>query len=43
MLTEIVGGVRSLAADVLRAGELATGAERPLDESPTEELLASDP
>jgi uncharacterized membrane protein YgaE (UPF0421/DUF939 family) len=40
VLTEIVGSVRSLAADVIRAAELATGAPSPLDERPTEELLA---
>lgn len=42
VLTEIVGSVRSVAADVIRAAELATGAAGPLDEQPTEELLATD-
>ena len=42
VLTEIVGGVRTLAADVIRAAELASGAPAPQDERPTEELLATD-
>ena len=42
VLTEIVGGVRTLAADVIRAAELASGAPSPQDERPTEELLATD-
>ncbi|MDP9346670.1 MAG: FUSC family protein [Actinomycetota bacterium] len=42
VLTEIVGGVRTLAADVIRAAELATGSTHPTDERPTEELLATD-
>jgi hypothetical protein len=42
VLTEIAGGVRSVAADVIRAAELASGAPHPRDEQPTEELLATD-
>jgi hypothetical protein len=42
VLTEIVGGVRTLAADVIRAAELASGSPSPHDERPTEELLATD-
>jgi hypothetical protein len=42
VLTEIVGGVRTLAADVIRAAELASGAPTPRDGRPTEELLATD-
>src|SRR5205085_8136490 len=42
VLTEIVGGVRTLAADVIRAAELASGTDGALEGSPTEELLAPD-
>ncbi|MGZ4268675.1 MAG: FUSC family protein [Solirubrobacteraceae bacterium] len=42
VLTEIVASVRSVAADVIRAAELATGSPHPIDEHPTEELLATD-
>jgi hypothetical protein len=38
-LTAIVTQVRSLAADLMRAGELLDGSAEPSDERPTEELL----
>jgi uncharacterized membrane protein YgaE (UPF0421/DUF939 family) len=38
-LTAIVTQVRSLAADLMRAGELLDGAPQAVDERPTEELL----
>jgi uncharacterized membrane protein YgaE (UPF0421/DUF939 family) len=40
-LTEIIGQVRSMAVDVMRAAEAIEGVVRTTDELPTEELLAA--
>jgi uncharacterized membrane protein YgaE (UPF0421/DUF939 family) len=40
-LTEIISQVRSTAVDVMRAAEVVAGAERAIDELPTEEMLAA--
>jgi uncharacterized membrane protein YgaE (UPF0421/DUF939 family) len=42
-LTEIIGQVRSTAVDVIRAAEVIAGAVAPVDELPTEEMLAPPP
>jgi uncharacterized membrane protein YgaE (UPF0421/DUF939 family) len=42
-LTEIIGQVRSTAVDVMRAAEVIAGTVHPVDELPTEEMLAAPP
>jgi uncharacterized membrane protein YccC len=42
-LTEIVSQVRSTAVDLMRAADLVAGSDHPLDEVPTEEMLAAPP
>jgi hypothetical protein len=42
-LTAILTQIRSLAADLMRAGELIEGAPESPDERPTEELLEALP